>query len=212
MSVNRPNTGASSSSRHTFSRASKSLASNSNWLAPSILTAKTATAAADCLPFPYVKGVFGVVVVLLEAVQKVKKNSEDLRDLCESITEITFILEDQLSLHGNTAAMKLKNLCEELESFLQTVLIAVKKIQLQSEPQGLQVRIKELVKSSNIMDEITGYEKRIQTFVSRIKVWSYNPTEIAIAQHALQLMAVIDTNFKMHEMHAAVVSSSIIII
>ncbi|KAJ6582317.1 hypothetical protein B0H19DRAFT_1061739 [Mycena capillaripes] len=47
-----PGAGTSSSSRQTFS---KSLASNSNWLAPSILTAKMATSAADCLPFPSVK-------------------------------------------------------------------------------------------------------------------------------------------------------------
>ncbi|KAJ6582316.1 hypothetical protein B0H19DRAFT_1252422 [Mycena capillaripes] len=131
-----------------------------------------------------------VSIWCLEAVQKVKKNCEDLKDLCESITEIVIILEDQFSSHGNTAAVKLKSLCEELESFLQTVLIAVQKLQLKSEPQGFR-RIKGLIKSSSVMDEIAGYEKRIQSFVSRIK-----------------LMAVVDTNFKMHEMHAAVVSSS----
>jgi hypothetical protein len=48
---------------------SKSLPQNSDWLAPSILTARTVTAAAECLPFPYVKGVFGTVVILLETVE-----------------------------------------------------------------------------------------------------------------------------------------------
>jgi hypothetical protein len=48
---------------------SKSLPQNSDWLTPSILTARTVTAAAECLPFPYVKGVFGTVVILLETVE-----------------------------------------------------------------------------------------------------------------------------------------------
>ncbi|KAJ7343824.1 hypothetical protein DFH08DRAFT_1081240 [Mycena albidolilacea] len=93
----------------------KSLSPNSDWLAPSILTAKTVTAAAECFPFPYVKGVFGTVVILLETVEKVKKNREDLKELCQTTMEIVTILQDQLSMHGNTAAVKLKGLCEELE-------------------------------------------------------------------------------------------------
>jgi hypothetical protein len=47
--------------------------------------------------------------------QKVKKNQDDLKELCQTSMEIVIILEDQLSSHGNTPAMKLKGLCEELE-------------------------------------------------------------------------------------------------
>ncbi|KAJ6564795.1 hypothetical protein B0H19DRAFT_1233545 [Mycena capillaripes] len=198
MSANSPpSTGASTSSRKRFLRGFKSLSPNSDWLAPSILTAKTVTAAAECLPFPYVKGVFGVVVVLLETVEKVKRNRDDLKDLCENITEIAVILEDQLSSHGNTVALKLRGLCEELErnehfqiSFLQTVLAAINKMYLQGESRGFRAHLKEFVNSSSFTDEIVGYEKKIQTFVSRIK-----------------LMAVVDTNFKVHEMHATIVSA-----
>jgi hypothetical protein len=95
------------------------------------LTARTVTAATECFPFPYVKGVLGTVVILLETVevnimillrniwltflQKVHKNRDDLKELCQSTMEIVAILEDQLSSHGNTAALKLRGLCEELE-------------------------------------------------------------------------------------------------
>ncbi|KAJ6564845.1 hypothetical protein B0H19DRAFT_1068345 [Mycena capillaripes] len=196
MSANSPPTvGASTSTRKRFLRGFKSLAPNSDWLAPSILTAKTVTAAAECLPFPYVKGVFGVALVVLEGVEvqfmKVKRNRDDLKELCENITEITVILEDQLSLHGNTAAVKLKGLCEELESFLKTVLVAVTK--LQRESRGFRGHLKEFVTSSTITDEIAGYEKRILGFISRIK-----------------LMAVVNTSFKVDQIHTAVISSHFI--
>jgi hypothetical protein len=45
----------------------------------------------------------------------VKKNREDLKGLCESAMEIVGILEDQISTHGDTAAVKLRALCEQLE-------------------------------------------------------------------------------------------------
>ncbi|KAJ7121190.1 hypothetical protein C8R44DRAFT_853418 [Mycena epipterygia] len=39
------------------------------------------TAGADAFPFPYVKGIFGTVVFLLEAVQKVKQDQESMKEL-----------------------------------------------------------------------------------------------------------------------------------
>jgi hypothetical protein len=42
---------------------------SSDWLPNLILASKTITAAADLLPFPYVKGAFGPVVPILEAVE-----------------------------------------------------------------------------------------------------------------------------------------------
>ncbi|KAJ7746076.1 hypothetical protein B0H16DRAFT_1726679 [Mycena metata] len=88
--------------------------SKSEWLAPAILTVKTITAAAECAPFPYIKGVSGTVLILLETVQLVKNNREDLKELCTGTTEIIMMLHDQILTHGNTA-VKFKALCEELE-------------------------------------------------------------------------------------------------
>jgi hypothetical protein len=42
---------------------------NSDWLASSLTTAKMVAAGAECIPFPYVKGAFGIVVVILETVE-----------------------------------------------------------------------------------------------------------------------------------------------
>jgi hypothetical protein len=46
-----------------------SSSSDSDWLAASLLTAKAISAGADCIPFPYVNGLFRMIVILLETVE-----------------------------------------------------------------------------------------------------------------------------------------------
>ncbi|KAJ7203817.1 hypothetical protein GGX14DRAFT_398571 [Mycena pura] len=110
---------SSSSSQNKTLGAAKSSSSTSNWLETSLLMAKALTAGVECLPFPYINGVFVVVVTLLETLQllqKVKKNQRDLKDLCGDTLDIMTIVRDHLSAHGDTAATKFKRLCEDLES------------------------------------------------------------------------------------------------
>ncbi|KAJ7729352.1 hypothetical protein B0H16DRAFT_1697238 [Mycena metata] len=167
--------------------------SKSDWLAPAILTAKTITAAAECAPFPYIKGVSGTVLILLETVVTVKKNREDLEELCSSSTEIITILHDQVKTHGNTAAVKFKGLCEELESYLKAVILAIRNVQ--DESKGFRGRVKEFLKSSSLTDEIAGYQTQIQGLCSKLK-----------------LMAIVETNFKVGEIHAIVTAPSFAVV
>ncbi|KAJ7431104.1 hypothetical protein FB451DRAFT_1321229 [Mycena latifolia] len=140
------------------SQALKPSVANSDWLATSLVTAKAVTAGAEC--FPYVKGVFGMVVIILETIEKVKKNREDLKELCSNIMEIIKTIQDQLSSHGDTAAVKFKGLCENLEGVLQDILKAVS--QLQKEPRGFSGRFKEVMKLNRTTDEISGHQVKIQ--------------------------------------------------
>ncbi|KAJ7486470.1 hypothetical protein FB451DRAFT_770862, partial [Mycena latifolia] len=156
--------------------------SRSDWLGPALLAAKTINAAAEGVPFPYVKGAFGVIVVLLETVEKANKNQDDLKELCENSTEIMEIIRDQISSHGPTAAEKLKSVCEELESALQKIVDEVNK--WQDAPRGFHSRFKEMVKSSSITEKISEYQKKVQTLCSNLK-----------------LVAAIDTNFQVHKIH-----------
>ncbi|KAJ6549247.1 hypothetical protein DFH09DRAFT_1169386, partial [Mycena vulgaris] len=144
----------------TFRLFKSSSQARSNWLATSLVTAKAITAGAECLPFPYVKGIFGMVVNILETVEKVKKNRDDLKELCGNIIDIIQIVENQISMHGDTAAVKFKGPCEDLQGVLQGVLEAVK--QMQTETRSLSSRLKEVVKLSSTADEIAGYRTRIQ--------------------------------------------------
>ncbi|KAJ6450917.1 hypothetical protein C8R45DRAFT_916716 [Mycena sanguinolenta] len=166
-----------------------SLASGPDWLGPTIQAAKTITAAGECLPFPYVKGVFGIVIIFLETVQKVKKNRDDLRELCGAAMEIMTILQDQISLNKGTAPMRLKGLCEDFERFLQDVILGVET--MQKKPENIRGHIAEFFKSDGIQDIIAGYQKNIQEICSRLK-----------------LIAAIDTNFQVHEIKAALATGT----
>ncbi|KAJ7435734.1 hypothetical protein B0H11DRAFT_2366482 [Mycena galericulata] len=113
---NTPNTGTSSSRPGGGTpRTTETPSKSSDWVGMSLLTAKAIIAAAECAPFPYIKGVFGTVVILLETVEKVKKNRDNLKELCEDTVTIIEIVRDQISAHGDTAALKFKSLCEDLE-------------------------------------------------------------------------------------------------
>jgi hypothetical protein len=45
----------------------------------------------------------------------VKKNREEPKELCANIMDIITIVQEQISLHGDTGAAKFKELCRDLE-------------------------------------------------------------------------------------------------
>ncbi|KAJ7224659.1 hypothetical protein GGX14DRAFT_651309 [Mycena pura] len=134
--------------------------SKMNWLGPVLLTVRVATASADILPFTYVKGIFATITTVLEAVEKVKKNRDVLKELCEDIAEIINIVRAKLSDDPDNGAGELEDRCKELDSILQDVLIAVQKMQ---KPRYF---LKELFTTTVITDEISGYQDKIKKLLS----------------------------------------------
>ncbi|KAF7333454.1 hypothetical protein MVEN_02361500 [Mycena venus] len=153
-----------------------------DWLGPIITTARALAATTEALPIPYVRAAFGSVVILLETVERMKKNRNDLEDLCKSAIEIMAILQEQITseseAHENMAADKLENLCWDFHNLLQTVVLAVEK--LQSESLGIRGHIKEFFTSRSISEDISRYQKNIQELGLQIK-----------------LVAAIDTNVQL---------------
>ncbi|KAJ6572821.1 P-loop containing nucleoside triphosphate hydrolase protein [Mycena vulgaris] len=145
---------------------------SSNWLANSLLVAKTITAAAECAPFPSIKGAFGLVVILLEMVEKVKKNRDNLKELCEDVMEIMTIVRDQLVAYGDKAAVNFKNDCEKLASMLQDILKAVK--QLQKDPSGFWKPYKTVLQLSSNTDQIGKHRMKIQNLRSNLNARTFN--------------------------------------
>ncbi|KAJ7734809.1 hypothetical protein B0H16DRAFT_1695761 [Mycena metata] len=183
--------------------------SESEWLAPAILTARTITAAAESTPFLYIKGVSGTVLILLETVQNVKRNRKDLKDLCNTTTEIVALLHNQIVTYGNTAAAKFKILCEELESHLKAVIIAVQN--LHNPSKGFQKRVKEFMGSSNITEEIAEYQNQIQGVYFKLKAsitQTLPKTSLLIVS---QLLAAVDTNSKVKDMHAIIMAPGFVV-
>ncbi|KAJ7230061.1 hypothetical protein GGX14DRAFT_553553 [Mycena pura] len=183
MSTSTPTAVPSDPVQKKTPQASKSLCSTSDWVGTSLLMARAFAAGGECLPFPYVKGVFVVFVTVLETVAKIKKNREDLKELCGDILDIMKIIRDQISAHGAAAATKFEGLCEDLESCLKHVLDAVQL--LQRAPRGIRERLKEVIKLPSITEKISGYRNRLQTLHSNFV-----------------LLATIDTNFHVQKLTA----------
>ncbi|KAJ7106924.1 hypothetical protein C8R44DRAFT_858051 [Mycena epipterygia] len=101
---------------------SSSVESKTDWLANSLLTAKIVTAAADSVSLPYVKGAFGTVVVLLETVEKLKKNQDNLKELCEDIMEIIDVVQG-LSTQQDTPAVQFKKKCDEFQGSVSGFMV-----------------------------------------------------------------------------------------
>ncbi|KAJ7101785.1 hypothetical protein C8R44DRAFT_747221 [Mycena epipterygia] len=150
------------------------------WLQTLLFNAKMITAGANALPFPYMKGVFSTVVFLLETVEKVKKNQESMKELCADTVDIITVSRDQLTPYENTASLKFKAQCEELQELLNDILEAVDQLKLRR--QSLGAHVKEIIKASSTMDDISRFRTRIRELQSNF-----------------MLMATMDTNFQVQK-------------
>lgn len=101
-----------------------------DWLPDMIFAAKALAAGAQFVPLPCVRAAFDTVVTFLETVnvcsqksslllggsfvplQKIKKNREDLRDLCASTLEIIIIVQEETKAHGEIATARFTGLIE----------------------------------------------------------------------------------------------------
>ncbi|KAJ7278409.1 hypothetical protein C8J57DRAFT_1465518 [Mycena rebaudengoi] len=156
-----------------------------DWLANLILTAKTITAAAECLPFPYVKGALGPIIPILEVVQKMTKNRDDFEELCESIVEIVTLLQEKISRHGVDATGSLQQFCEELRRLLQEIQQKLGEIQA-NQKKGLRRRLKEFTKSTSIGDELARYKTRLRRLRGNFMLSSMAQLNINASASAMQ--------------------------
>ncbi|KAJ7446596.1 hypothetical protein FB451DRAFT_1375880 [Mycena latifolia] len=147
MSASRNAPGASSSPPHRRGKTFQAfnLSTNSDWLATSPTTAKAVTEGADCFPFPYVKGVFGTVVIILETVE---------------ISSLLMAAQLPRSSKVSVKTLKSATILPPILRVLQGVLKAIK--QLHTEPRGFSGRFREVMRLSSTAEEISGYRTRIQ--------------------------------------------------
>ncbi|KAJ7921572.1 hypothetical protein B0H13DRAFT_2415300 [Mycena leptocephala] len=174
----------------------KSSSSRSDWLSHCIHIAKILKEAADLVPVTYVKGAIGTVVILLETVEKVKQNREDLQELCENTTRIAVYLGEQLASRQNTTAVRLKDMCEELERDLQGVIAAITKL---PGSRGLRGQVKEFFTARSITDKITGYQRSIQAKCETLKLTSIVDIDFKVAE--IQT-AIFDMQVQVHDIRS----------
>ncbi|KAJ6603453.1 hypothetical protein DFH09DRAFT_1301258 [Mycena vulgaris] len=132
----------------------------SDWLPNLIVAAKLIKDAGEAIPVPYVKAAFGIVVTLLETVQKVKRNRDDWKEVCGSAVEIVQHVSDAIGFHGDAMAARFKELCNRLQSFLKEIQEHLEKINMKRA--GFKGRLREVFKAENIGADILGYKERIR--------------------------------------------------
>ncbi|KAF7341587.1 hypothetical protein MSAN_02055800 [Mycena sanguinolenta] len=130
-----------------------------DWLPNMIFAANAMAAAAEFVPIPCVRAAFSAVVAFLETVNKVKRNREDLKDLCASTLEIIEILQEEMRAHGEVGVIRLNALLENFISFLQFLRTSLETL-LQRRP-GFRGRFHEIFGASRIGEEILRYRMRI---------------------------------------------------
>ncbi|KAJ7463238.1 hypothetical protein FB451DRAFT_1370716 [Mycena latifolia] len=155
--------------------------SDSPWLTTLIFNARAIAAAAESLPFPYVKGLFGTAAFLLETVEKVQRNRDSMRELCADVVDIINVIRDRITSHRDTAALQFKAQCEELDQILQNAVEVLH--HHQREPRGFSTRIKELVKSTSTTEEIT----RVRNRVREIRLNFMMPRSTVLPAHSSAL-------------------------
>ncbi|KAJ7724562.1 hypothetical protein DFH07DRAFT_931688 [Mycena maculata] len=103
---------------------------------------------------------FGMVVTLLETVQKVKENRDNLKEVCVSASEIVQHVNSAIAFHGDAMAERFKDLCGELCKFLEDIQQRVAK--WDRKRTGFKGRLREVLKADNMGTEFLGYKERIK--------------------------------------------------
>ncbi|PBK83447.1 hypothetical protein ARMGADRAFT_669825 [Armillaria gallica] len=139
-------------------------------LEPWIQAAKLGAAAGELAPFPYIKGLCGCAVVVLEAIEKAGKNNEDLLDLADSIGKTIEMVQNTVKEHGESSALRFHDVCEELGRYLTDLTFELNSTRRKSRG------IKRLLKTKSVSDAIKGYQERVHTikedFLIRIAIKS----------------------------------------
>ncbi|KAJ7027809.1 hypothetical protein C8F04DRAFT_1121392 [Mycena alexandri] len=150
-----------------------------DWLAHMILAVKTVAAGAEFIPLPYIRAAFGTVVIFLETVDNMKKNRNDLRELCEGTVEIVILLRDELAAHGPVIGTRFMGLCENLISFLRLVQTGLEN--LMGTQSGLRGRLKEFLRVTTVADQIERYRIRVNELRSNFILAATIQTNLNVA-------------------------------
>ncbi|KAJ6524252.1 hypothetical protein DFH09DRAFT_1189705 [Mycena vulgaris] len=103
-----------------------------------------------------------------------------MKELCGDAVEIIIILQDQISTHGDTAALTFKSQCEELEDFLKNVIHTIE--ELEKRARGLSGRIKEIAKSGSTTEVISRFRDRIREVRANFMLMINVDTDVLMPQ------------------------------
>ncbi|KAK0471993.1 hypothetical protein IW261DRAFT_821017 [Armillaria novae-zelandiae] len=119
--------------------------------------AKLAAAAGEMAPFPYIKGVAGCIVTILEIIELAGKNNKDLQDLAESIGTTIRIIKETVQAHGDTSAIHFRDICVEIQKFLESLIVELNGTQRMLKSKT----ITQFLTTKKVSGAIDGYKRRV---------------------------------------------------
>ncbi|KAJ7482492.1 hypothetical protein FB451DRAFT_1441811 [Mycena latifolia] len=134
--------------------------SSKDWLAEMLVAARTIAIGAELIPIPCVRVAFGTAVLFLETVNRIKRNREDLKDLCGTTLEIMMILREGTKDHEKYTTVRFAALVEDFISTLGDVHDGLERFLQQR--RGLRGAFQQFLRTTSIAEEITRYRIRIQ--------------------------------------------------
>ncbi|KAK0471986.1 hypothetical protein IW261DRAFT_820681 [Armillaria novae-zelandiae] len=154
--------------------------------------AKLTSAAGEMTSFPYIKGVAGCIAAILEIVELEGKNNKDLQDLAESIGTTIRIIKETVEAHGDTSAIRFRDLCVEIQRYLESLIGELnttrRKLKFKS--------ITRFLTTKKVSAVIDGYKQRVNnikadylvlvTTDSRLAISGMQDTLITTVTHATE--------------------------
>ncbi|KAJ7838653.1 P-loop containing nucleoside triphosphate hydrolase protein, partial [Mycena olivaceomarginata] len=168
----------------------------SDWLLKSIMIVKLAKDGAEAIPFSFVKGVFGMVLTLLETVQKAKENHDNLREVCAHALEIVQHVDKMIKLHGDAIAGTFKDTCTKFMSFLEKLQQSVE--QLNKQQSGMTGYFKRVLKADSTAAKILAYREQIKQLQANFMMVTLidNSAALMKVHEKLSVLALANSNIE----------------
>ncbi|KAK7000335.1 hypothetical protein R3P38DRAFT_2561626 [Favolaschia claudopus] len=130
------------------------------WLAQTIVAVKALAVGAEFMPFPQVRGAFGGVIMLLETVDQIKRNRDELRELCANVVDIVLLIQKEISLHGELADARMTRLCQEFTLCLKFLQLYVERM-LGAHRRGFKGWLRNFLRVEDQTEQLTRYRRRL---------------------------------------------------
>ncbi|PBK65345.1 hypothetical protein ARMSODRAFT_1052827 [Armillaria solidipes] len=104
---------------------------------------------------PYIEKLAKVAVAVIELLEKKAKNKEDVKELCQSITDTVAVIQSLIGMHREQGAPYFQDICTEMERYLTSIACDLKDVQ------GKHRGFKGILNVNKFQDTIQGYKKRV---------------------------------------------------
>ncbi|KAK0203994.1 hypothetical protein DFS33DRAFT_1432956 [Desarmillaria ectypa] len=158
-------------------------------VAQCISAVKLIQAAGEMAPFPYIKGLASIAVVLLELLEKADKNNSDLIYLSNSLSNTLAIVRDTIIAHGESSAQHFKEFCVEVTNYLATVLNDLNSIKRSTHSRG----IRQYLRTNDVRDKIDEYRQPGFSVLSFLQIRVTTETRFIASEVSGHSIAIEDT-------------------